>query len=25
MFPEMTNEEVDYVCESIEEYYGGLK
>ncbi|HUV25536.1 MAG TPA: DegT/DnrJ/EryC1/StrS family aminotransferase [Methanomassiliicoccales archaeon] len=25
IYPELTDAEVDYVCESIEEYYGGLK
>jgi perosamine synthetase len=25
MFPEMTDEEVDYVCECIEDFYGGLE
>jgi perosamine synthetase len=25
MFPEMTDEEVNYVCECIEDYYGGLE
>lgn len=25
IFPEMTHEEVDYVCECIEDYYGGLE